>query len=140
VGTFQEARLSLILTLGRYRDEEREETEKGKNEEIESGREKTEKNIIKTNAQFGDIIRNSESIKYLPVVLEALRSCVGDFNFTSDLDLGPHVASDSDSIFDFYSNFKTVLDAIQKDNEVEVEVEEVGVGAGVGAVMNINLT
>jgi hypothetical protein len=127
VGTFQEARLSLILTLGRYKDKETEE------------REKVEKEIriMKTNAQFADTFRNSESIKYqnLPVVLEALKSCVGDFDFTSDLDLGPHAESDSDSVFNFKSDFNILLNAIQKDKEVEVEVEEEK-----EVVMNVNLT
>jgi hypothetical protein len=125
VGTFQEARLSLILTLGRYKDKETEEKEK-----VEK-----EIRIMKTNAQFADAVRNSESVKYqnLPVVLEALRSCVGDFDFTSDLDLGPHATSDS--VFNFNSDFKILLNAIQKDKEVEVEVEE-----EVEVVMNVILT
>ena len=137
MGTFQEARLALVLTLGRYREEELEDKkqiEKHKEEEIEieigldeaeNGGEQIERNIIKSNSQIADIIRNSESVKdqNLPIVLEALKSCVGDLNFNSELDPGSHAESSTDSMFNFHSDFKILLAAMQKDKDKEVEKE-----------------
>ena len=137
VGTFQEARLALILTLGRYRGEEIEEKkqiETRKEEEIEieigldeaeNGGEQIERNIIKSDSQIANVIGDSDSVKdqNLPIVLEALKSCVGDFNFNSELDPGSHAESSTDSIFNFHSDFKILLAAMQKDKDKEVEKE-----------------